>query len=88
MYAPGFPLAYEGFDGHRTDVTTLDDILQAVEATDGQAQRVWVLDRGIVSEKNLATWMFGAVGYPCSPSACRQAASLRTGISTTTTSTT
>ncbi len=51
----GFPLAYEVFDGNRTDVTTLDDILTAVEAKYGQAQRVWVLDRGIVSEKNLAT---------------------------------
>ena len=50
----GFPLAYEVFDGNRTDVTKLDDILQAVEATYGQAQRVWVLDRGIVSEKKLA----------------------------------
>lgn len=51
----GFPLAYEVFDGNRIDVTTLDDILQAVERKYGQAHRVWVLDRGIVSEKNLAT---------------------------------
>jgi transposase len=51
----GFPLAYEVFDGNRTDVTTLDEILAAVEAKYGQAQRVWVLDRGIVSERNLAT---------------------------------
>jgi transposase len=51
----GFPLAYEVFDGNRTDVTTLDDILVAVEAQYGQAQRVWVLDRGIVSEPNLTT---------------------------------
>ena len=51
----GFPLAYEVFDGNRTDVTTLDDILRAVETKYGQAQRVWVLDRGIVSERNLAT---------------------------------
>jgi hypothetical protein len=51
----GFPLAYEVFDGNRTDVTTLDDILAAVETKYGHAQRVWVLDRGIVSERNLAT---------------------------------
>jgi transposase len=51
----GFPLAYEVFDGNRTDVTTLDEILAAVEVKYGQAQRVWVLDRGIVSERNLAT---------------------------------
>jgi hypothetical protein len=47
----GFPLAYEVFDRHRTDVTTLDAILEAVEAKYGQAQRVWVLDRGIISER-------------------------------------
>ena len=51
----GFPLAYEVFDGNRIDVTTLDDLLQAVESKYGQAHRVWVLDRGLVSEKNLAT---------------------------------
>jgi transposase len=51
----GFPLAYEVFDGNRTDVTTLDEILTAVEAKYGHAQRVWVLDRGIVSELNLTT---------------------------------
>jgi hypothetical protein len=51
----GFPLAYEVFAGNRTDVTTLDEILAAVEATYGRAQRVWVFDRGLVSERNLAT---------------------------------
>jgi len=58
----GFPLAYEVFDGNRTDLTTLDEILQAVEAKYGQAQRVWVLDRGIVSEGNLATLDIHRVG--------------------------
>lgn len=51
----GFPLAYEVFDGNRTDVTTLDEILDVVEATYGRAQRVWVFDRGLVSERNLDT---------------------------------
>lgn len=51
----GFPLAYEVFAGNRTDVTTLDEILEAVEASYGRAQRVWVFDRGLVSERNLAT---------------------------------
>ena len=49
----GFPLAYEVFDGNRPDVTTLDEILDVVEAKYGRAQRVWVFDRGIVSERNL-----------------------------------
>lgn len=51
----GFPLAYEVFDGQRTDVTTLEEILDVVEAKYGKAHRVWVFDRGIVSEKNLET---------------------------------
>lgn len=50
----GLPLAYEVFDGNRADVTTVGDILAAVEAKYGQAQRIWVFDRGIVSESNLA----------------------------------
>lgn len=49
----GFPLAYEVFDGNRVDVTTLEEILGAVESKYGRAQRVWVFDRGIVSEDNL-----------------------------------
>ena len=49
----GFPLAYEVFPGERADVATLEEILDAVEAKYGRAQRVWVFDRGIVSEANL-----------------------------------
>jgi transposase len=50
----GFPLAYEVFDGSRVDVTTLEEIIEAVEHKYGKARRVWVFDRGIVSEENLA----------------------------------
>ena len=50
----GFPLGFEVFDGNRTDVTTLEDIVNAMEAKYGRARRIWVLDRGIVSEANLA----------------------------------
>lgn len=49
----GFPLSYEVFDGHRADVTTLEEALEAVERKHGRARRVWVFDRGIVSEANL-----------------------------------
>ncbi len=52
----GLPLAYEVFAGNRADVTTLQQIVQLMEDKYGQAQRVWVLDRGIVSEANLA-WL-------------------------------
>jgi transposase len=49
----GFPLSYEVFAGNRADVTTLEQILEAVERKHGRARRVWVFDRGIVSEENL-----------------------------------
>lgn len=50
----GFPLSYEIFDGNRTDVTTLEAMVRLVERKYGRARRVWVFDRGIVSEENLA----------------------------------
>ena len=50
----GFPLSYETFDGNRTDVTTLETVMRLVERKYGKARRVWVFDRGIVSEANLA----------------------------------
>lgn len=49
----GFPLSYETFDGNRGDVTTLEAVLRMVERKYGKARRVWVFDRGIVSEENL-----------------------------------
>jgi transposase len=49
----GFPFSYETFDGHRADVTTMESILRMVERKYGQARRIWVMDRGIVSEENL-----------------------------------
>ena len=49
----GFPPGYEVFAGNRADVTTLDDMVGAMEKKYGKAKRVWVLDRGIASEENL-----------------------------------
>jgi transposase len=49
----GFPLAYEVFAGNTTDVTTVEDMVEAMEAKYGRARRVWVVDRGMVSEENL-----------------------------------
>jgi transposase len=50
----GFPFSYETFDGNRTDVSTMETILRMVERKYGKARRIWVFDRGIVSEENLA----------------------------------
>lgn len=52
--AEGFPLSYETFDGNRADVTTLEAVMRMVERKYGRARRIWVFDRGIVSEENLA----------------------------------
>jgi len=50
----GLPLNYEVFAGNRTDVTTVEEIVLKMEERFGQAERIWVMDRGMVSEKNIA----------------------------------
>ncbi len=49
----GIPVGYEVFEGNRVDVTTVQEIVKAMEAKYGQSGRVWVMDRGMTSEKNL-----------------------------------
>jgi len=49
----GLPLAYEVFDGNRSDVTTVEQIVETMRAKYGHERRVWVMDRGMVSEKVL-----------------------------------
>ncbi|MEK6530289.1 MAG: IS1634 family transposase, partial [candidate division NC10 bacterium] len=52
----GMPLGYEVFPGNRTDVTTVEEIVETMEARYGLAQRIWVMDRGMTSEDTL-TWL-------------------------------
>jgi transposase len=49
----GTPIDYEVFDGNRNDVTTVEEIVTVVEARHGRADRIWVMDRGMVSEEIL-----------------------------------
>ena len=49
----GFPFSYETLDGNRADVSTMETMLRMVERKYGKARRIWVFDRGIVSEENL-----------------------------------
>jgi transposase len=49
----GLPLGYEVFEGNRHDSKTLQTIVDKMERKYGKSQRIWVLDRGMVSEKNL-----------------------------------
>ncbi len=50
----GFPLAYEVLPGNTADTTTLPAFLAQIEARYGQARRIWVMDRGIPTEAQLA----------------------------------
>jgi transposase len=52
----GMPLGYEIFPGNKADVTTVEEIVAAMEARFGKANRVWVMDRGMASADNLA-WL-------------------------------
>ncbi len=52
----GMPLGYEVFPGNRVDVTTVEEIVGTMEARFGLAQRIWVMDRGMVSADNIA-WL-------------------------------
>jgi Transposase DDE domain len=49
----GMPLGYEVFPGNRSDVTTVEEIVETMETRYGVAQRIWVMDRGMTSEENL-----------------------------------
>ncbi len=52
----GYPLGYEVFPGNRSDVTTVEEIVEEMEKRYGKMNRVWVMDRGMTSEDNLA-WL-------------------------------
>lgn len=40
----GLPIGYEVFAGNTTDVTTVEDMVERMEAKYGQAKRIWVMD--------------------------------------------
>lgn len=49
----GLPLGYEIFAGNTTDVTTVEKIVTTIEERYGARNRIWVMDRGMVSEGNM-----------------------------------
>lgn len=59
----GIPLAHEVFDGNRVDVTTVKEIVAKIESRFGVADRVWVMDRGMASEENVAWLRAGGRRY-------------------------
>ena len=49
----GMPIGYEVFAGNRRDVSTVEEIVTTMEARYGHSHRVWVMDRGMLSEANI-----------------------------------
>ncbi len=49
----GMPLGHKVFAGNRADVTTVEEIVEAMESQYGRAERIWVMDRGMVSQENI-----------------------------------
>jgi len=49
----GMPIGYEVFDGNRRDSTTVEEIVTTMESRYGKSNRVWVMDRGMLSEANI-----------------------------------
>nr|MBP6735534.1 IS1634 family transposase [Chromatiaceae bacterium] len=50
----GFPLAYEVLAGNTSNQTTLAAFLAKIKAQYGEAERIWIMDRGIPTEDRLA----------------------------------
>ena len=49
----GMPLGYEVFAGNTADVTTVEHIVTTMETRYGKSDRIWVMDRGMVSDDNI-----------------------------------
>ncbi len=59
----GMPIGYEVFDGNRTDSTTVEEIVTTMEARYGKSNRVWVMDRGMLSQANIRFLQEGGRRY-------------------------
>lgn len=50
----GMPVGYEVFAGNTADSTTVEHIVETMETRYGKSDRIWVMDRGMVSEDKIA----------------------------------
>lgn len=50
----GFPLAHYTMVGNTRDLDTVQKVVEEVEGRFGKSQRVWVMDRGMISKNTLA----------------------------------
>ena len=49
----GFPLAHRTFAGNTRDLKTVQSIVTEIETQFGKTQRIWVMDRGMISDESL-----------------------------------
>jgi transposase len=49
----GFPLAHRTFAGNTQDLKTVQTIVGEIETQFGTSQRIWVMDRGMISDESL-----------------------------------
>src|SRR5260370_38425457 len=49
----GFPVAHYTWPGNTQDLKTVQRLVGAIEARFGKSQRVWVMDRGMISDEAL-----------------------------------
>lgn len=50
----GFPLAHYTMAGNTKDLQTVERVVKAIEQRFGKSNRVWVMDRGMISKDSLA----------------------------------
>lgn len=49
----GLAIGHEVFAGNRHDSTTLEEVVETMEKRYGKADRIWVVDRGMVSQERM-----------------------------------
>jgi len=49
----GFPLAHRTFAGNTRDLKTVQTVVTEIETQFGKSGRIWVMDRGMISDKSL-----------------------------------
>ena len=50
----GFPLAHRTLAGNTQDLETIETIVTEVEQQFGKTERIWVMDRGMISKESLS----------------------------------
>jgi len=56
-------MGYELFAGNRSDVTTVQEIVEVMERRSGKMNRIWVMDRGMAGSKNFEFLMVDGRRY-------------------------